>query len=308
MLDLDTFLTTVYVLVDDAIKSQPARPALPGRHPNLSESELVTLTITAQWKQFPSERAFARFATKRLRHLFPRLPDRAQLNRAIRTAHDAVVTTFRALVVQLEAARQPYEVLDGMGVAVRNNKRIGRGWLDGMANTGYSNRLGWYDGFHILTAVDPRGVLTGYAVAPASTKEQPYTEDFLAARAFPNPRLAMVGSPASGPYVADRGFEGRDRHRRWLQQYGAELLVPPRDDRKHPWPDDWCAWHAHLRQIVETAHGKWTGVFRVDDERPHTLAGFLTRIAAMAALHNLCIWINRSLGREPLAFADLIDW
>ncbi len=308
MLDLDTFLTTLYVLVDDVIKTQPPRPPRAGRRPNLATSEVVTLAIVAQWKRFPSERAFARFATTQLRHLFPRLPDRAQLNRRIRAAHDQVVATFRAVVEQLACAAQPYELLDGMGVAVRNNQRIGRGWLDGMANTGYSNRLGWYDGFQLMTAVDPRGVFTGYAVAPASTKEQPYAEDFLAARAYPHPRLAMVGRPASGPYVADCGFEGRERHRRWATAYGAVVLAPPRNDRKHAWPAAWQRWHAHLRQIVEAAHSKLTETLRLDDERPHSLDGFLTRIAAMFALHNVCILINRSLGRAALAFADLIDW
>jgi hypothetical protein len=50
----------------------------------------------------------------------------------------------------LGSARQAYELLDGMGVAVRNNKSICSGWLDGIAATGFSNHLGWYDGFHIL--------------------------------------------------------------------------------------------------------------------------------------------------------------
>jgi len=63
-----------------------------------------------------------------------------------------------------------------------------------------------------------------------------------------------------------------------------------------------------LRQIVEVVHGKWTEVFRLDEERPHTFAGFQARLAALMALHNACIWINRSLGRAPLAFADLVDW
>jgi hypothetical protein len=26
------------------------------------------------------------------------------------------------------------------------------------------------------------------------------------------------------------------------------------------------------------------------------------------ALHNFCLWLNLQLGREPLAFADLLDW
>lgn len=308
MLDLDTFLTTLYVLVDDAIKSAPPRPRRPGPQPGLNESEVATLAMVAQWKQFPSERAFVRYTTRHLRRAFPGMPDRSQVNRLIRNAHDALVTVMVGLAQQLGSAQAAYEVLDGMGVAVRNNKRIAPGWLDGIAGTGKSNRLGWYDGFHLLTAVTPEGVLTGYAVAPAQTKEQPYAEDFLAARAQPVPRVAMVGVPATGPYLADTGFEGRERHQRWAECYGAVMLAPPRNDRAHAWPADWRAWHARLRQIVEVVHGKWTEVLRLDDERPHTLAGFLARFAALAALHNACIWINRSLGRDPLAFADLVDW
>lgn len=308
MLDLDTFLTTLYVLVDDAIKAAPPKPQRPGPKPSLSESEVATLAMAAQWKQFPSERAFVRYALRHLRSAFPGLPDRSQLNRLIRSAHDSLVTVMLSLARQLGSAQAAYEVLDGMGVAVRNNKRIAPSWLDGIAGKGWSNRLGWYDGFHLLTAVTPEGVLTGYAVAPAQTKEQPYAEDFLAARAQAVPRVAMVGAPATGPYLADTGFEGRERHQRWAACYGAVILAPPRNDRKLAWPWEWRVWHGRLRQVVEVVHGKWTGVLRLDDERPHTLAGFLARFAALAALHNACIWINRSLGREPLAFADLVDW
>jgi hypothetical protein len=31
-------------------------------------------------------------------------------------------------------------------------------------------------------------------------------------------------------------------------------------------------------------------------------------VAAKAALHNFCIWMNRQLHRPGLAFADLVDW
>lgn len=307
MLDLDTFVTPLYVLVDDTVKLAPPPPK-PGPLANLSQSEVLTLALLAQWKRFPSERSFARFAEQHLRAAFPLLPDRTQLNRLIRGAHDALVAFGQALVVLLGSAKQAYELLDGMGVAVRNNRRKGRGWLDGIAATGWSNRLGWYDGFHLLSAVDPRGVLTGYAIAPANTKDQPYAEDFLAARARQHPRLHMVGRPASGPYLADTGYEGRERHQRWASEYGAIVLAPPRNDRRLAWPKAWRRWHARMRQIVEAVHSKWTEVFRLDDERPHTLEGFQARFAALAALHNACIWMNRTLGRPDLAFADLVDW
>jgi len=126
MLDLDTFLTTLYVLVDDSIKSQPAKPPRPGQQAHLTDSEVVTLALAAQWKQFASERAFARYAVKHLRSAFPGLPDRSQLNRLIRDAHERIVGVGQDFVTLLGSADQPYEVLDGMGVAVRNNKRIGQ--------------------------------------------------------------------------------------------------------------------------------------------------------------------------------------
>lgn len=308
MLDLDTFLTTLYVLADDAIKSLPEAPSRPGPKPSLSPSEVATLAMAAQWKRFESERAFVRYADRHLRAAFPGMPHRSQLNRLIRSAHDVLVAVGQGLVRLLGSQQAAYEVLDGMGVAIRNNRRVGRSWLDGVAAIGWSTRLGWYHGFHVLTAVDPEGVLTGYAIAPGKAKEQPYTEDFLAARAQPQQRTAMVGIPASGPYLADTGFEGRERHQRWAEAFAAVVLVPPRNDRRHAWPLEWRQWHARLRQIVEVVHGKWTEQFRLDDERPHSLSGFLARFAALAALHNACIWINRSLGREPLAFADLVDW
>jgi hypothetical protein len=107
LLDLDTFLTTVYVLVDDSIKSQPAKPARPGQQAHLTDSEVVTLALAAQWKQFAGERAFVRYAVKNLRAAFPRLPHRSQLNRLIGDAHDRIVAVGQDFVTLLGSADQP---------------------------------------------------------------------------------------------------------------------------------------------------------------------------------------------------------
>ena len=54
------------------------RPAL------LSESEVLTLAILAQWSRFRSEMDFWRFAHSNLRPYFPILCTQSQLNRRIR--------------------------------------------------------------------------------------------------------------------------------------------------------------------------------------------------------------------------------
>ena len=79
---------------------------------------------------------------------------------------------------------------------VRDAKRRGEGWLAGYADIGWSNRPGRYEGFRLLVAVDPVGVITGFGFAPASTKDRSLAETFFAVRHRPDPRLASVGSAA----------------------------------------------------------------------------------------------------------------
>ena len=67
-------------------------------------------------------------------------------------------------------------------------------------------------------------------------------------------------------------------------------------------------WLAGIRQVVETVFDKLHHAFGLDRERPHQLEGFQTSVAAKAALHNFCIWLNRQLGRPSLAFAALLAW
>jgi hypothetical protein len=72
----DTFLTTLYVMVDDFCHSRPPKTT-PGPEASLSESEVITLAIFARWNRFASERDFYRYALANLREAFPTLPDRS---------------------------------------------------------------------------------------------------------------------------------------------------------------------------------------------------------------------------------------
>jgi len=308
MVDVDTFLTILYVMVDDFCKfSLPTEPH-PGPQAALSRSEVVTLALFGQWQGFGSERGFYRYAQRHLRAAFPALPTREQYHRQVRRQPMALVAFFLHLVHFLAAQCCAYEALDSSGVPTRDAKRRGAGWLPGLADMGWSNRLGWYEGGHLLLAVNPVGVITGFGCGAASTKDQPLAETFFALRRSPQPGLASVGAPARGPYVVDKGFEGEAHHRAWWTTYGAQVICPPKRNSKRPWPKPWRHWLAGVRQIVETVKEKLHHTFRLDRERPHALSGLQARLAAKMALHNFCIWVNEQLGRPRLAFADLVDW
>jgi len=108
--------------------------------------------------------------------------------------------------------------------------------------------------------------------------------------------------------VADKGFAGDLLHRYWHEQYDAQVISPPHQRSKVRWSKPWRRWLARLRQIIETIYDKLLNSFRLARERPHALDGFQARLAAKVALHNFCIWLNVQLGREPLAFAELLNW
>ena len=56
MMDPDTFLTTLYVMVDDFCKAKwPLEVIHTGPQASLSRSEVVTLAVFGQWSRFESE-------------------------------------------------------------------------------------------------------------------------------------------------------------------------------------------------------------------------------------------------------------
>lgn len=307
MVDMNTFLTTLYVMVDDFCNSKFPPEVKPGRRPSLARSEVVTLSLLGQWYRFRSQRDFYRFATCNLRPDFPTLPTQPQYNRLVRRYHDTIIAFFLHLVELMDARSVAYEILDTTGVPVRSNNRRGRGWfLD--SNRGLCTRLGWYYGFRLLISTTPLGVITGFGFGPGSAKEQPMTTTMLDQRHKAKPEIPSVGRPALGSYLADAGFAGRRLHERWRQSYGVEFIAPPQTNSHVVWPKAMHRWlHSH-RQIVETVFGKLIDFHRLDRERPHELDGFWANLASKMALHNFCIWLNQKLGRRPLEFADLLGW
>jgi hypothetical protein len=308
MTDTNTFLTTLYVVVDDFCKQQLPPERAPSPKVSLTRSEVVTLTLFGQWQHFPSERAFYRYAHHHLRNAFPRLPDRSQLNRLMRQHLDALHAFFLQGAQMLHAQDAPFEALDSSAVPTRDAKRRGTGWLPGIADIGWSNRIGWYEGCHLLLSVNPQGVITGFGLASASSHDVRMAETFFAVRQRPHPQLPSAGHAGCGVYVADKGFAGHKNRQHWRETYQAEVIAPPQRNSKTPWSKPWRRWLAGIRQIVETVNEKLHHTFRLQRERPHEWSGLQTRLTAKIALHNFCIWFNQQAGRPNLAFADLIDW
>jgi hypothetical protein len=135
MVDVDTFLTTLYVMADDFCHSHASKMR-PGPEVSLCASELITLSIFARFCRFVSERDFYRYAEVNLRSAFPTLPDRSQFNRLSRSHTELMEAFALHLAALLETQEEcPYEALDSSSMPIRDAKRRGSGWLAGQADT-----------------------------------------------------------------------------------------------------------------------------------------------------------------------------
>jgi hypothetical protein len=217
MVDVDPCLTILSVMVDDGCKASLPPEPHPGPHAALSRSEVLTLAICGPGQGCGRERGFYRYAQRHLRAAFPTLPPREQFHRQLRPPHPALGACGLPLVQVVAAHQCCDEALDSSGVPTRDAKRRGRGWLPGLADSGWSNRLGCEEGLHLLLAVHPVGVLTGLGFGAASTKAHPLADTVFALRRYPQPAWQGAGVPAQGPYGVDKGCEGAAWHTAWPQ-------------------------------------------------------------------------------------------
>lgn len=188
-LDLDTFLVALYTLVDDYYQTKVAAPELPrppGKRPEMSDSEVLTLALCAQGLR-RSECALVRFARQYWRAYFPRVLSQSAYHRRSRRLAGVLVYLGPQVAHALGAVTSPYQVVDTVPVPVLQRCRgqhhrlfgdeaaIGRGGSD----------HDWYYGCQRLLAVTREGVITGFLLAPASTEDRWVADAFFCWRACP---------------------------------------------------------------------------------------------------------------------------
>lgn len=84
----ETFLTTLYTIVDDWYQQHAPRllAGKAGKKPLFSDSEVMTLSLAQHWLGMDEERGFLRYVRNNFLALFPRLIDQSQFNRRARAS------------------------------------------------------------------------------------------------------------------------------------------------------------------------------------------------------------------------------
>ena len=296
MLDLDSFLVSLYVLVDDWWKLEhSSEPPRVGRPALLTDPEVITLAILAQWPRFRSERDFWRFAHAHLRPYFPNLCSQSQLNRRVRSVEPELRDFQRAVARTLRGASEVYHVLDTTLIPAIVRVRASRqGLFAGQATFGRSaSKTEWVYGFKVALSVSPQGVICAFGLAEASSDERPIGE-------------YLIIEDSHDAYLADKGFTGVQWERRWSDLYGALVAATPKDNSKRAWAKTDRRWASGKRQIIEGVIDQLKDIFALERHRAKTLQGLLARLAAKMAAYTCGQRLNDQLGRPLRHLADLL--
>lgn len=336
-MDLDTFMTTLYVLIDDwyteDVQKQMKRHA--GPTCKLTDSEVLTVAIAGQWRigvPWQSERGVVRYMLKHGRQWFPQMLGKSQFNHRVRQLWAALVRLQQTVADWLETEADLYECIDCTELPICSLSQAAsydQHWLSGRLGRG-GNNGGWFYGEQLLLSVTRAGAITGWLVGMAQVDDRWMMEAFLSTR---QGRMQIIGpeqaskkryqsdfvpsihsfSPAIGvghhrslPYLADQGFNGERWLSHWQHEYELTVIAAPPMNARQRWNRATMKWLSSHRQIVETVISRLSEVFGLKRLNAHRDWGKITRLAAKMAAYNIGCYFNRLLGRPDGALATLI--
>jgi hypothetical protein len=334
-MDLDTFLTTLYVLIDDWYKGemQEVVGKRRGPKPQMSDSEVLTVAVAGQWRvgvPWRSERGVVRYMQKHGRQWFPTMLQRSAFNERVRKLWRLLVILQQHVAQWLQSADDLYEVVDTVPLPACSLSQIQNRdghWLFWSSKGHGGTRGGWYWGEQMLVSVLPQGAITGWLVGSAHSDDRWLLQALISQRcgqfvlAGPAPRQPSrpsIPPEHVGPLLAcghrlhtdyflgDQGFNGWRWHDFWADRYPVRILSAPPTHAERPWSQAARRWLNSRRQIVETVFAVLTQVFDLQRLRAHSRWGQYTRISLATSAFNLGIFLNRRLGRPDLAHETLI--
>jgi hypothetical protein len=288
--DLDTLATALYVRIDDLLKAHPERvPWRPrvGIAPQLSDAEIVTLSVLAALLGFTSEARWLRHARAHLMTQFPYLPQQPGYNKRLRNLAATIGWLITMLARDTSLWTDDVWLADSTPIECgRSRETAQRSELAGFAEYGYCashSRYFWGLRLHLLCT--PGGLPVGFALTGAKADERHALLDIVTG----DPDLA---TRTNQMLIADKNYYGRE-FEATLPKLGITLLRPARKgEPERPG----ARFFKPMRQIIESINDTLKGQLDLEQHGGRTIAGVLVRvwqrILALAAV----IWHNDKIG------------
>lgn len=285
--DLDTLCTAVYCTADDLLPEKPGNARR-----RVTDAEVATLCVAQAIMGIPSDRRFLAVARKRLRGLFPDLPQQPGFHKRRARLAATIEWLIGVFAAESPGCRDDVLLIDSTPVeCARSLETTRRSALGDAADYGYCashSRFFW--GFRLHGLFAPDGTPRAFTLASPKRDEREVGIELLE-------RADRAGGET---VIGDKGYAGRG-FAEALAELEATILRPARKDE----PDS-SVHLAPIRQRVESIFWTCKDILTLERHGARTLHNLRARIAQRFLALAACVALNHRLGRPSRALVDYV--
>lgn len=294
---LEDLFLTVFCHIDDLYR-EIVPPSVKERSQHeridLSDSEVITLSIMQEALSMDAEDSFLRFVDKNYRYLFPRLLARDRYNRRRRDLTEVILLCFRH-VATFFRRRAQHLIVDSAPVETASfvRSQSARRSMPEAAYGFMPSKKRHFFGFRLHSLVSDEGAVLDFVLSPADIDERTVARELL--------------RPYGGHYIlGDNGYSG-DPMKIAAARAGYALWTSPRPGQRPKTRQEarWRRWLRGKRDLVETVFSMLADQFKMETTRALSLSGLKARLASKLLAFNMSLWLNHQLGRKLLSVKSL---
>lgn len=272
-------LTIIFVLVDDwyQVEGHKFIQGKPGKKPEFSDSEMMTLMLAQDFIPYPSETQYVGFIRANHLALFPKLVDQSQFNRRARALRLLVEQFRRYWILQKGWNLGTHYLLDTKPIPVIGYKRS-KSHSDFAGSAGYGrcvSRNLKYFGYKLVIVSTLSGIPIVYDLVPANTHEH------LAAE-------AVIDYFSFCDLFADKGFLGFKWQTLIFDQTNNLIWTPRRSNQHYQNAKGLDRWLNGIRERIEGVFHEVQNTGRnIEKLLTKTVLGLCTRVIMKMTSHLL---------------------
>jgi DDE family transposase len=291
LVDLSTFIISVFCLVDDQLKGRRIRQR--GPSPKLSDSEVLTIEIVGEFLGLDTDKGIYGYFRRHYAQWFPAL---LEIHRTTFARQAANLWKIKEHLWQELLTLAPHDptfaICDSMPLPACLFARAYRCHrFKGEAAFGKDILLKQtFYGFRVHLRICWPGVITRFSLAPANAHELCV--------------LPEIAQGTSGLIVADRNYHS-PKTREVLAGIGVKLLAPYSSKKRDPTPKK-SAFLSRLRYRIDTVFSQLTERYSIKRVWARDLWHLASRVLRKILSHTVAFLLNHRSGNPPLQLAKLL--
>lgn len=290
-MDLNTFIVSVFCLVDDRLKDKRIRQR--GPDPKLSDAEVLTIEIIGEFLGIDTDEGIYLFFKRHYGEWFPTLGEVHRTTFARQSANLWKVKEYLWQQLLLLAPHDPsFALVDSMPLPACLFARAYRcRRFRGEAAFGKDTLLRQtFYGFRVHMRVCWSGLITRFSVAPANAHELSV--------------IPELTEHTSGLIVGDRNYHSPKTSEE-LAGMGVELLAPYSSRRGDPNPKR-SVLLSRLRYRIDTVFSQLTERYSVKRVWARDVWHLASRLLRKVLSHTVAFVLNNQVGNQPLQLSKLL--